>query len=267
MYNNFYYNTMHYNDHNNTLPDHNTMQPLPKYAMWIWLMSKFGKLPGYLYMLNGYYGPQCQYQITTPTTTTTTPCTTTTTTTPCNPCAYTNCGYNGYCQPLGNCQAQCVCTNGYAGQNCQFAPTTTTTTTPCTTTTTTTPCNPCAYTNCGYNGYCRPTGNCQATCQCNNGFYGQNCQYQVTTTTTCAPPTTTYCPPTTTYCPPGGQPINNPCQNSPCAYGTCYNNGYGQPACQCYPGFTGPLCNICTNYQVARAYLSKNNIKKPMPHQ
>jgi len=51
MYNNFYYNTMHYNDHNNTLPDHNTMQPLPKYAMWIWLMSKFGQLPGYLYML------------------------------------------------------------------------------------------------------------------------------------------------------------------------------------------------------------------------
>jgi low-density lipoprotein receptor-related protein 1 (alpha-2-macroglobulin receptor) len=145
-----------------------------------------------------YFGTYCESVITTqtiPTPTTTR-----------NPCLLITCQNGGYCQNF-NGQAYCTCQPNYYGTYCEYF---FTTTLPTTTPVTVTRKNPCLPNPCLNNGYCLSYFSSNEAwlyaCQCQQNFYGNNCEnYYVSTTV----PTTVI-----TLPPP------NPCQPSP-----CYNGG------------------------------------------
>lgn len=115
----------------------------------------------------------------------------------------------------------CKCKPNTTGKQCQIIISTTTQCPPT--------CNPCINNPCMSRGICSNV-NCNAVCQCFQGFYGQNCQFYQAVTTTCQTVTTSY----------------NPCAISPCQNGgICYNNN-GYAACACINGFTGTYCSSTT---------------------
>ena len=176
----------------------------------------------------------------------------------------TNTCYNG-----GTCQTQrtgqdqytvsCTCPPAYTGSRCQS---------PIVITTTRQTAPAC---QCMNNGVCQPSGQCQ----CQQNFYGQNCQYYTTTRPPCQCLNNGFCQPSgVCQCQnnyfgnncqyrsntllPSSSESSSTCPAGLCVQGTCAVIPQGGASyCICNFGWTGPRCNI-RNYCQSSTIPCKN---------
>lgn len=161
-----------------------------------------------------------------------------------DPCIALNfCNNNGYCVRLkDNTAAYCTCNKGWTGDSCKIGDMIT-----------------CSDLNhCNNAGTCMRLKSGDSTCQCNDNFEGDKCQFEKQDSlckdqSFCSnggvcmeTKTTKYC-----KCPKGYEgaqcqyaPGTPKCDYTNCNNGVCESDIDGNPFCNCQNGWKGPYCDI-----------------------
>ena len=166
-------------------------------------------------------------------------------------CVGQNCNH-GYCEVTEDGDANCVCNNGWSGEDCTTPDDNPTSSKPTTTapnpTTTTNTNDPCDGLNC-HHGDCVVNEDDEAECQCNQGWHGDDCNEKDDDPTTELPTTEGPKPSSSSANP---DPVPGPCNVITCknhgaincqhCTGECIMDDNGDEQCVCDDGWHGDQC-------------------------